>query len=444
MSGIANIPNIAAVARREYTFRVRTRSFVIGTIALLVAVVAIALAPVIIRAIDRNQSEKIALYVAATDVAGDPAATLSALLNASTGTAVASSEEPPDFVVTTVPDLVAARQAVVAGDSSAVLALDRGPGGDLVFTFYTNANPTSPTSGLVRQATTAIAVSDRLARLGVAPSDQAGLFAPTAFTVAPPDPAKTEPTKTATEVIGQDMLSFGMTILIFMMIILYGQWVAMSVVEEKSSRVMEVILNAATPFQLLTGKVLGVGAVALTQFGALLLTGAVALLLQGEIATVVLGETGSAASLPQGLTIGLLLLFCLYGILGFLLFAVLYAAAGSLVSRQEDVNSIVMPMTLIATAGYMIGVYASLGMLDIKAGWIVALSQVPFVSPFMMLGRIATGEATIWEVALSIALLVVTIVGALWLAARIYAAGVLLYGQRPGAKAILRLVVSGS
>jgi ABC-2 type transport system permease protein len=441
---MTDIANIAAVARREYTFRVRTRSFIFGTIALLVAVVAIALAPVIIRALDRNLSERIALYVAATDLAGDPATTLSALLNASTGTSAASPDEPPDFVVTTAPDLAAARQAVVAGDSTAALEIDRGADRDLVFTFYTNANPRSPTAGLVRQATTAIAVSDRLARLGVAPSDQTGLFAPTGFSVAPPDPAKSAPTQSASEMFGQDMLSFGMTILIFMMIILYGQWVAMSVVEEKSSRVMEVILNAATPFQLLTGKVLGVGAVALTQYGALLLTGAIALLLQGEIATVVLGETGSAAGLPQGLTIGLLLLFCLYGILGFLLFAVLYAAAASLVSRQEDVNSIVMPMTLIATAGYMIGVYAAMGLLDIKAGWIVALSQVPFVSPFMMLGRITSGQALIWEVVLSVTLLVVTIVGALWLAARVYAAGVLLYGQRPGVKAILRLVVSGS
>jgi ABC-2 type transport system permease protein len=441
---MTDIANIAAVARREYTFRVRTRSFIIGTIALLVAVVAIALAPVIIRALDRNQSERIALYVAAADLAGDPATTLSALLNASTGTGAASPDEPPDFVVTTAPDLAAARQAVVAGDSTAVLEIDRGADRDLVFTFFTNANPTSPMAGLVHQATTAIAVSDRLARLGVAPSDQAGLFAPTGFSVAQPDPAKTGPTQSATEEIGQDMLSVGMTILIFMMIILYGQWVAMSVVEEKSSRVMEVILNAATPFQLLTGKVLGVGAVALTQYGALLLTGVVALLLQGEIATVVLGETGSTAGVPQGLTIGLLLLCCLYGILGFLLFAVLYAAAASLVSRQEDVNSIVMPMTLIATAGYLIGVYAAIGLLDVKAGWIVALSQVPLVSPFMMLGRITSGQAMIWEVVLSVTLLVVTIVGALWLAARIYAAGVLLYGQRPGVKAILRLVVSGS
>ena len=77
------------------------------------------------------------------------------------------------------------------------------------------------------------------------------------------------------------MLGFGMTILIFMIILMYGNWIAMSVVEEKSSRVMEVVLNAATPFQLLAGKVLGVGAVALTQYVAVVAAGLVSLLLQG-------------------------------------------------------------------------------------------------------------------------------------------------------------------
>jgi ABC-2 type transport system permease protein len=148
-------------------------------------------------------------------------------------------------------------------------------------------------------------------------------------------------------------------------------------------------------------------------------------------------------SLPEGLTLGLLLLFGAYGVLGFLLYASLYAAAGSLVSRQEDVNAAVMPMTLVSTTGYIVGVYAAMGLLDIRAGWIVALTQVPFLSPFMMLGRIATNVAQPWEIVLSIVLLVGAIGVALWLAARIYAAGVLLYGQRPGARALLRLVRVG-
>jgi ABC-2 type transport system permease protein len=237
------------------------------------------------------------------------------------------------------------------------------------------------------------------------------------------------------------MLAFGVTVLIFMMIILYGTWIAMSVVEEKSSRVMEVILNAATPFQLLTGKVLGVGAVALTQYAALLATGIVALLAQDAVAGIVLGA-GTATTLPEGLTIPLLLLFGLYGTLGFLVYASLYAAAGSLVSRQEDVNSAVMPLTLVSTGGYLVAVYASVGLLDIRAGWMTVLSQVPFVSPFMMIGRITNGQVTLAEALLSVGLLVACAVGTLWLAARIYRAGVLLYGQRPSVRAIARLVRS--
>ena len=246
--------------------------------------------------------------------------------------------------------------------------------------------------------------------------------------------------------IGQDMLGFGMTILIFMMIILYGNWIAMSVVEEKSSRVMEVILNAATPFQLLTGKVLGVGAVALTQYAALLLTGVIAPARAGHGRDASSSGTSGGVALPEGLTIELLLLFGVYGILGFLLYAVLYAGAGSLVSRQEDVNSAVMPMTLVSTVGYMHrgvrghGPARHPGRLDVGRS-----PRCPFVSPFMMLGRITTGEAARlgggrcrWSSSWSRSS------ARLWLAARIYAAGVLLYGQRPGMRAILRLVRSGT
>ena len=99
----------------------------------------------------------------------------------------------------------------------------------------------------------------------------------------------------------------------------------------------------------------------------------------------------------------------MYGILGFLLYAALFAAAGSLVSRQEDVNAVVMPMTLLSTAGYMIGVYAAMGLIDIRAGWIVGLTLLPFLSPFMMLGRIAVGAAAPWEIVLSLVLLVAMI-----------------------------------
>jgi ABC-2 type transport system permease protein len=228
-----------------------------------------------------------------------------------------------------------------------------------------------------------------------------------------------------------------------MLIVLYGNWIAMSVVEEKSSRVMEVILNAATPLQLLCGKVLGVGAVALTQYAAILLAGAAAILAQGELARMVLGESSGGVGLPAGLTIGMLLLLGVFGVLGFLLYGVLYAAAGSLVSRQEDVQAAVMPLALVSTAGYLVAVYASMGLIDIDRGWLALIALVPFVSPFLMLSLVTAGEVSAPEVVLAVALLVAAIGAAMWIAARIYAAGVLLYGQRPGIRSIWRMARTG-
>jgi ABC-2 type transport system permease protein len=440
---MSTLTNIGAVARREYAVRVRTRSFTFATVLLVIGVAVIAFLPVIIRYIDRTDSQRIAVYIGPSDLTADPIATLATLLNATTETGAPTPTDKPDFVVTAVTDLAAARRDVVEGDFSALLQIERTADTDLAFTLFTNDNATGRTSSLVRQASNNIAIADRLVRAGIATQDQATLFAPADFGVKWPDPARTEPTQDTIATVGRDMLAFGMTVLIFMIIIMYGTWIAMSVVEEKSSRVMEVVLNAATPFQLLAGKVFGVGAVALTQYGAIVVTGAVALVVQGTVASAVLGEAGTAMALPEGLTPELLLVFGVYGILGFLAYASLYAAAGSLVSRQEDVNTVILPMTLVSTVGYVIGIYPATGLLDIRAGWIVALSQVPLVSPFMMLGRIATNVAAPWEIVVSVGLLLVFIAGALWLAARIYAAGVLLYGQRPGLRAIVRLIRVG-
>jgi ABC-2 type transport system permease protein len=414
----------------------------LGTLLLVVAVVAVALLPVIVRYFDRTETQTVGVWIGAADVAADPVATLDVLLNAP----AAGQVDPgatPNYTVSRVADLPAARLDLTEGDLAAVLAIERGADGELEFTLYTDDPANSRTNQLGQLATTSLAVSDRLGRLGVEPVDQAGLFEPSRFAVAWPDPNRTDPAPDAAQFGADYLLGFGLTILIFMLIVLYGNWIAMSVVEEKSSRVMEVILNAATPFQLLSGKVLGVGAVALPQYAAILVAGAAALLAQGPLATAILGEAGGDVTLPAGLTVGMLLLLGVYGVLGFLLYGVLYAAAGSLVSRQEDVQAAVMPLAIVSTGGYLVAVYASTGLLDIRDAWMSILAQVPFVSPFLMLSRVTAGEASAPEVALSIALLVATIAAALWLAARIYAAGVLLYGQRPGIRSILRMARTG-
>ena len=435
------IANVLAVARREFKTRAMTRTFVIATAFLVVAVVAVAFLPVIVRYVDRNESQRVAVWTGVTDVGVDPVATIDRLFDGPTGGG-ASTAGGVNVDVSSVTDLASARAAVTAGDYEAVLAIERGSSGELEFTLYTNGSSTGRTAQLLQQAATTVAIGDRLVRLGVAPSDQAGLLMPAPYKVMWPDTTRPDARGSVAEDANL-LLGTGLSILIFMMIVMYGTWVATSVVEEKSSRVMEVILNAATPFQLLSGKVLGVGAAALTQYAALLLAGCAALFAQGWVASLVLGADASEASLPAGLTFGMLGLLVVYGVLGFLLFAVLYAGVGSLVSRQEDVNTVTMPLTLVCSAGYIVAVYTGLGLIDIRPEVMALLSQVPFLSPFMMLSRVTAGSADVWEIVLSLALLVAFIVVALWIAARLYAVGVLLYGQRPDPRVVWRLLRTG-
>ena len=206
---------------------------------------------------------------------------------------------------------------------------------------------------------------------------------------------------------------------------------------------MEIVLAAASPFQLLAGKILGVSAAALLQFAAVAAAAAAASLAEGHVASAVLGES-ARIDLPTGLTPALLVAFSVLFVLGFVLYAALFAAAGSLVSRQEDVSQIVMPLTLASCAGYLVAVYSGIGILDAHAPWIVALSYVPFLSPYMMVSSVNAGDAGLLQVGLAVGLLAITIAFAAWVASRIYAAGVLMYGQKPSVRRMWAAVRTGS
>ena len=123
--------------------------------------------------------------------------------------------------------------------------------------------------------------------------------------------------------------------------------------------------------------------------------------------------------------------------LGPWLYAALFAAAGSLVSRQEDVPQVVQPMTLVACAGFMIAMYASVGKFAADSPLVIAVSWLPLTAPYGMLARLASGAASPLEGVLAAALLAVTTVVIAWIAARVYAASVLRYGQKPSARALV-------
>ncbi len=440
-----DLRNILAVARREFLVRATTRTFIVGTLVLVLVVCAVALSPILVRYFgERAGTDRIALVADEAPASLDVRGTLERLLNASAAGlpgSETSSAGRQAYEVVAVATAEAARHGVEEGTYAAGLELRRASSGDLGFTLYTKGLPTSRVPQLLQQAVTAIAIGDRLERLGLSPAQAASLFAPPEFEVRRWDSeagwtAGSNEDDSPEAIIGASIGGTALAVFILLAIVLYGQWVAMSVVEEKTSRVLEVILGAATPFQLLFGKVVGVGGLGLVQYVVTVVPAAIILVFQDQIAGLVLGD-GGGASLPSWLSLQLLLVFGVMFVLAFGLYSVLYAAAGSLVSRQEDVNTVVAPLTLVSTLGYVVSVWAASGVVDLRSPIIVVLTQVPFLSPYFVPSRLVFGTISPAEVALAILLLLVSIPIAVWFAARLYSAGILMYGQRPGLRVLL-------
>ncbi|MGH2382518.1 MAG: ABC transporter permease [Candidatus Limnocylindria bacterium] len=424
-------PNALHVARREYLVRVRGRAFVITTVLLALAIALVTLVPTILAAVGVADPPQIAVDIQAEDLPADPVTQLQLAL------AVASGSSGPDGApgsrpqVTRAEDGDAAERRVRDEELDALLTITRADDGDLAFEFLGPASPTSQTRLVVTAFATQLAIADRLDRLGIGQAEAAAVREPPAFTALPVDP---DDARDAEDFGGAFILAYAVVILTFMAILTYGNWVAQSVAEEKSGRVMELLITAATPRQLLTGKVLGTGAAGLTQYLAIVVAAVIGFLANGPISSA-LGVAGQAPiSLPD-LDATLLVWFGGFFLLGFILYATLYAAAGSMVSRIEDVQQAVGPLIFLTMAGYFA---AFSGLNDPDAGWVGVLSVVPFFSPYLMPARMLLTSVGIGEILLALALLAITLVAAIWLASRIYSAGVLMYGQRVGLRAIWR------
>jgi ABC-2 type transport system permease protein len=416
------VRNARLVAGREYAVRVRSRAFAISTLVLALVATAAALAPLAIRALERESVVRIAASAPDARSAELTLRSLEMVLNA--GTPLDASGTPAyRFSLVDPAGVTAARGEVAAGTLDGLLVLTHGAGERLDFEYVT-ANPASRQAVLFQLVAVAVAASIR--------ADEArGLVGDFVVTDAVPGDA---PAGSELDMASRQILSSILVMLVFVTSVTYGMWVATSVAEEKSSRVMEVMLNAATPGEMLAGKVVGVGGAGFTQLAAIVLPAAAIVLLEGPLARLVLGENGGETPLA-GLTPGILVAFVVFFLLGFLLTALVYAAAGSLVSRQEDVQQVALPMLMLSFAAYFAAFFASGSP---GAAWVAPLSWVPFFSPYLMLTRLVTGSVPAWELALALGLLVAAILVALVVAARIYAAGVLIYGQRPTLAGVVR------
>ncbi|MDE6385940.1 MAG: ABC transporter permease [Eubacterium sp.] len=239
--------------------------------------------------------------------------------------------------------------------------------------------------------------------------------------------------------IGKDQMqnffyTYIMIFALYMVILLYGQMVATNVATEKSSRAMEVLITSAKPTSMMFGKVIASCLAGLIQlvavFGSALLLFNLNKAYWGDNAIV-----SSIFNIPTSLLIYMLIFF----LLGFFIYAFMYGAIGSTASKLEDINTSVMPVTMLFIIAFFVVVFSlSSGAVDNTL--LKVCSYIPFTSPMAMFTRIAMSTVSFYEIAISIAILIISAVGIGIISAKIYRVGVLLYGTTPKIGTVLKLI----
>lgn len=366
------------VARRELRSRLRDRSFLVSTGITLLIVVAVAVVPA---ALGLGQTKFSVAFAPAAAPLAAPSEALAQQLDV--GLRVEDAPADP-------------KQAVRDGDLDAFVTADR-------IVVHRELDPQLRT--ILQTAARQAATQRQLAADGLSAAQIAALAqlpTPTVDPLQPKDPKAD--TRRGIATVGAFVL--------YGQLLGYGFWVALGVVEEKSSRVVEVLLATVRPRALLTGKVLGVGALGLVQLLAVAVVGLVAGSVSGAI------DLTADAVYPVALVLA-------WFVLGYAFYACAFAAAAARVSRQEDLNSVTTPMTMLVLVSFLATFYVSSSPDSTGAR---VLAVVPPFSALVNPVRIAGGDASWWELPLAVLLMLGAVVGLVVVGARLYEGAVLRMG----------------
>ncbi|MFA6229765.1 MAG: ABC transporter permease [Rhodanobacter sp.] len=424
---------IIAVVRREFVERVRTKAFVISTVMLPVFIVLMAVLPGLMMS-GTDRTSRVAMVDASGIDLGQPVR--EAML------AEKLSDKPdarPRYSVQVFPastaELASVRDGLIGKtgfsknkqqdtwDGVMVLTADTLASGKLEY-YGGNVGAVQSMSQLQRTVSNALAT----VRLGKSGVDAA--LVKKAMAAADMDTTKVSDGK-LTGQSGKDsfLIAYFMGFILYISILLYGQQTMTSVIEEKTSRIMEVLTSSLTPFQMLLGKVLGVGLAGLTQMA--IWGGSVFVVSSkgAEIGSMLgMGADAVQQSPIPSMPPGLLVVFLLYFALGFLLYGALYAAIGAMCNTIQETQQYAIFVTVFIIVGFF-SVFSLIK--DPTGGLGVTMSYIPFFAPFTMPVRWSMSSVPPLELALSLGLMVVTLLACVWLAARIYRTGILMYGKKP-------------
>ncbi len=247
-------------------------------------------------------------------------------------------------------------------------------------------------------------------------------------------------------------VGFVMGFVIFGAIFGYGGYIMRGVIEEKTNRIIEVITSSVKPIELLTGKMAGVGALAITQIGIWLVTLVGLAMLAAPILSSFMGAQGgelaAAESMAEHTDIplitsiptietSLIIYFVVFFLLGYLLYSSLFAAVGSAADSETDTQQLMLPIMAPIFIAYFILFQSSR---NPESTISVVGSIIPFFAPIVMISRIAISDVPFWQIGLSIFLMVLTFMGTMWLSAKIYKVGILSYGSSAGFKDLFKWI----
>jgi ABC-2 type transport system permease protein len=418
---------IRVIARREYVSRVKTKGFWIGTVALPVFILAMAVLPALVMT-----KAKTVHRMVVVDQTGALGADLVRRLNERS----AEGRKAVGFEATLQPadGNVEARKAeldreVMAGtiDSWAWIAPEDLDDGRVEYHAENVSN--FATQEVLEDALSNVVRRHRLQEAGYDPDQIQGLEGSMKLNTVRVSESGSREEGAAASFI----LAYVLFLLLYMVLIIYGQQVMQGVIEEKTSRVVEVVVSSVRPFELMMGKLIGICLTALTQLAVWL----------GTVAVVTLpAVAASFAWLPPDLKLPTLPLavvghFFILFFLGFFLFASFYAAIGAAFNNLQEASqlSTFAIMFLVAPFMFMMPVIN-----DPDSTLAVVLSMIPTFTPLLMMLRIAVKMPPWWQIVVAYALTGAFTVFMIWMAGRIYRIGILMYGKKPTPKEILRWV----
>lgn len=412
---------IFLIIKREFLTRVRRKSFIITTLLMPLIFVGLMALPTVIAAVSGPENKTIAVV--------DKTGFISkSFLGHDEGLTFEVTDQPLDSLKrrTDLDGILFIPESVVDNPTGVIM--------------YTNGSPSPQTDAFIGQMLNSAIEQIKLSRYKIENLDKilADVHTNVSIRNIRIDGDKEEESSS----MASYFIGLLLTFVLYMFIMLYGQMVMTSIIEEKNNRVLEIVVSSVKPGRLLLGKILGVGAVAVTQIiiwgvliAAFTLT-VMPLLVSGVMTSgadvdivQVLATVGNA-----GYVLGLFGLMAVFLILGYLFYSAIYAAIGSAVDNIQDASQI----QIFALVPIVLGmVFAMTVLNDPNSTLAVWLSMIPFTSPMVMMARIPFGIPA-WEIAVSLVLLVVAMFVMVWISAKIYRVGIFMYGKKPTIRDLAR------